>query len=37
MENPFDNEQRSAFRKTIRDFVRREIMPNAFDWDGPQR
>ena len=33
MENPFDNEQRSAFRKTIRDFVRREIMPNAFDWD----
>lgn len=33
MKNPFDNEQRSAFRKTIRDFVRREIMPNAFDWD----
>ena len=33
MENPFDTEERRAFRKTITDFVRGEIMPHAFDWD----
>ncbi|HHI89110.1 MAG TPA: acyl-CoA dehydrogenase [Hellea balneolensis] len=33
MTSPFDTEERLAFRKTIRDFVKREITPHAFDWD----
>ena len=33
MQNPFDNEERSAFRDTIRNFVEKEISPYAFKWD----
>lgn len=33
MQNPFDNEQRIAFRNTIKNFVEKEIRPNAFEWD----
>ena len=33
MQNPFDNEERSAFRNTIRNFVKKEISPYAFKWD----
>ena len=33
MQNPFDNEERSAFRNTIRNFVEKEISPYAFKWD----
>ena len=33
MRNPFENEERAAFRKTLRDFVKKEIIPHADDWD----
>ena len=33
MKSPFDNEQRVAFRETIRNFVEKEIRPFAFEWD----
>jgi len=33
MQNPFDNEQRIAFRETIRNFVEVEISPYAHEWD----
>ena len=33
MQNPFDNEQRVAFRETIVNFVQTEIRPYAFEWD----
>ena len=33
MQNPFDNEERAAFRDTVRNFVEKEISPFAFEWD----
>jgi acyl-CoA dehydrogenase len=33
MRNPFETEERQAFRDMIRDFVAREILPHADDWD----
>jgi acyl-CoA dehydrogenase len=33
MRSPFETDERVAFRKTIRDFVAREISPYADDWD----
>ncbi|MBZ0129826.1 MAG: acyl-CoA dehydrogenase family protein [Rhodobacteraceae bacterium] len=33
MKNPFETEDRAAFRKTLRDFVTREIRPHADAWD----
>lgn len=33
MENPFDTEERRAFRETIRRFVAEEITPNVDAWD----
>ena len=33
MQNPFDNEQRIAFRETLKNFVEKEIRPFAFEWD----
>ena len=33
MKNPFDTPERVAFRKTLRDFVEKEIKPNADAWD----
>lgn len=33
LKSPFDTDERKAFRKTIRDFVQKEIRPYAFDWD----
>jgi len=33
MRNPFDTEERDAFRATIRAFVANEITPHADDWD----
>jgi len=33
MQNPFDNEQRIAFRETIQNFVKTEISPYAHEWD----
>ena len=33
MRNPFENEVRGAFRDTIRDFVSKEIIPFADEWD----
>ena len=33
MKNPFENEERSAFRETIRNFTDTEIRPFAHDWD----
>ncbi len=33
MKNPFDNQERVAFRKTIRSFVEKDIRPYAFEWD----
>lgn len=33
MKTPFETEERRAFRKTMRDFVTREIMPFADAWD----
>jgi len=31
--SPFENDERKAFRKTIQDFVEKEITPHAHDWD----
>ncbi len=33
MRNPFDTEERVAFRETIRNFVENEISPHAHKWD----
>jgi len=33
MRNPFETEERKAFRDMVRDFVAREIKPHADDWD----
>lgn len=33
MKSPFENEQRVAFRETIKNFVDKEIRPHAFEWD----
>ena len=33
MKNPFDTPERAVFRKTLRDFVEKEIKPNADAWD----
>ena len=33
MKNPFDTPERVAFRKILRDFVTKEIKPNADTWD----
>jgi len=33
MRNPFETEERQAFRDMVRDFVAREILPHADDWD----
>ena len=33
MKNPFDTSERVAFRKTLRDFVAKEIKPHADAWD----
>jgi acyl-CoA dehydrogenase len=33
LDNPFDNDERRAFRETLRDFMTREIVPYAFEWD----
>jgi acyl-CoA dehydrogenase len=33
MHNPFETEERQAFRDTVRDFVAREIRPHADAWD----
>ena len=33
MKNPFDTSERIAFRKALRDFVAKEIKPNADTWD----
>jgi len=33
MKNPFETDERAAFRKTLRDFVAREIAPHANAWD----
>ena len=33
MKNPFDTPERVAFRKTLRNFVAKEIKPNADTWD----
>lgn len=31
--NPFDNDERRAFRDTLRQFMDKEIVPHAFAWD----
>lgn len=33
MPNPFENEERKAFRETVKSFVAKEITPFANDWD----
>jgi acyl-CoA dehydrogenase len=33
MDNPFDNDERRAFRKTVQDFVAQEVTPFADQWD----
>ena len=33
MENPFETEERRAFRETVRRFVAEEITPHVDDWD----
>ena len=33
MRNPFDNDERRAFRETVARFVKQEIEPNADAWD----
>ncbi len=33
IKNPFDTPERVAFPKTLRDFVAKEIKPNADTWD----
>jgi len=31
--NPFDTDERRAFRETLRNFMTKEIVPHAFEWD----
>lgn len=31
--NPFDTDERRAFRDTLRNFMDKEIVPHAFEWD----
>lgn len=31
--NPFETDERRAFRDTLRNFMNKEIVPNAFAWD----
>ena len=33
LDNPFDTEERVAFRETVRGFVEREIAPHVDEWD----
>mgnify|MGYP003955954601 CR=1 FL=1 len=33
MKNPFDTSERATFRQILRDFVTKEIKPNADTWD----
>ena len=33
MRNPFETEERAAFRETVRRFVETEVKPFADDWD----
>ena len=33
MKNPFDTPERTAFRRTLEDFIDREIRPFADAWD----
>ena len=33
MQNPFETEERAAFRETVRRFVETEVTPNADEWD----
>lgn len=33
MQNPFETDERRAFRDTIRNFVQTEIAPYAYEWD----
>lgn len=33
MKPPFENEERAAFRETVRSFVEKEITPHAHEWD----
>ncbi len=33
MNNPFENEERAAFRETVRRFVETEVTPHADEWD----
>lgn len=33
MTNPFDTEERAAFRDTIKSFIEKELRPHAHDWD----
>ena len=33
MNNPFETDERRAFRETIKNFVKSEVMPHAHDWD----
>lgn len=33
MQNPFETEERAAWRDTIRSFVEKEIRPHAHEWD----
>ncbi|MDB4261524.1 acyl-CoA dehydrogenase family protein [bacterium] len=33
MKNPFETEERDAFRETIRRYVEAEITPNVDEWD----
>lgn len=33
LSNPFDTDERRAFRETMRDFVEKEVRPHAYEWD----
>ena len=33
MQNPFETEERKAFRETIKSFIETEIRPYANEWD----
>jgi len=33
LNNPFDTDERRAFRETLRNFMTKEIVPHAFEWD----
>ena len=34
MRNPFDTEERMAFRETIKRYVDQELKPHADEWDN---